>query len=368
MRIRKLIILLSVIVTFSFIFQKGEKEPIENLLIEPGIGFDVKTAAGKIEQYNLTVTGYSFNEDKITELNYTAKGRNIGETREIRQRKLDKRFILGFEKVYVFSEDYAKLGISDVLDLLLKNPWVNDDGYVVVCKGKAEDIIKLKIPGYSSSSDFLDGLVYSSRAYNFFPKKFALVNLYKYMDAEGKQVTVPYIDIREGKIEITALAVFKKNKMVAKLNPSELKLLNLLRESGVRGIFNIQQTDKNYVSFETESKRKATCQKINENYVFNIKLNLTGDVVCNELYENMMNTSSRQKEFGKDMEEKLKIDLRKFIQKMQSEYKMDMLNLGSLAAAKYGRHSGTNWDEVVSNADIKVDVKVKVDRFGRGDY
>ena len=60
-----------------------------------------------------------------------------------------------------------------------------------------------------------------------------------------------------------------------------------------------------------------------------------------------------------------------FIEKMQSQYKIDVLDLGQVAVATYGRGTGTDWNEVVSNfdlSDIIVNVKVKVDNMGRGDY
>jgi hypothetical protein len=60
-----------------------------------------------------------------------------------------------------------------------------------------------------------------------------------------------------------------------------------------------------------------------------------------------------------------------FIGKMQSQYKIDVLELGRVAAANFGRGTGTDWNEVICNVDltnIKVNVNVKVDNMGRGDY
>ena len=57
-----------------------------------------------------------------------------------------------------------------------------------------------------------------------------------------------------------------------------------------------------------------------------------------------------------------------FLDKMKNEYKVDLLQLGWVAAAKYGRDTGVDWNEVVSNSDIKVNVKVHVDKVGRGQY
>ncbi|WP_369700401.1 hypothetical protein [Clostridium estertheticum] len=45
-----------------------------------------------------------------------------------------------------------------------------------------------------------------------------------------------------------------------------------------------------------------------------------------------------------------------------------MLDLGRIAVAKYGRSKGTDWDKVISNSDIKVNVKFTVDTQGRGSF
>lgn len=53
---------------------------------------------------------------------------------------------------------------------------------------------------------------------------------------------------------------------------------------------------------------------------------------------------------------------------MQNEYKIDCLELGREAAAKYGRGENIDWDEVVCNSKIQVNVNVKLTGIGRGDY
>ncbi|MBW9154072.1 Ger(x)C family spore germination C-terminal domain-containing protein [Clostridium estertheticum] len=57
-----------------------------------------------------------------------------------------------------------------------------------------------------------------------------------------------------------------------------------------------------------------------------------------------------------------------FISKNKCQYKTDILDLGRIAVAKYGRSKGTDWDKVISNSDIKVNVKFTVDTQGRGSF
>ncbi len=70
----------------------------------------------------------------------------------------------------------------------------------------------------------------------------------------------------------------------------------------------------------------------------------------------------------KEFEEKIYKESYEFINKMQNEYKIDLLNLGSVAAAEYGRHTGVNWDDVVSNSEIELDINMRLIRGARGTF
>ena len=86
------------------------------------------------------------------------------------------------------------------------------------------------------------------------------------------------------------------------------------------------------------------------------------------MYADMIKDINKKKEFEKDMEKSIEKQCDDFIKIMKNDYKIDCLSLGREAAAKYGRQKGIDWNEVVSSADIKVNVKVKADLQGRGDY
>jgi len=100
-------------------------------------------------------------------------------------------------------------------------------------------------------------------------------------------------------------------------------------------------------------------------------LSLIGNVISNSLYINMHDDTKVKEKFQEDMAKAIEESCMAFIKTMQSEYKIDVLELGRVAAAIFGRGTGTNWNEIICNSDltnIKVTVKVKVDTMGRGDY
>ena len=359
-------------VTLILVFFGGEKIhllSVEDLGISVGVGMGIdKNGDGNII-YRVTSTANSYKQDSSVEtLIGTGVGSTIGKTRENRQKKIGKEFFLGLTKVYLIEEEYAKYGIRGLIDVNFKNPIVNDDSFLVICKGRNEEYFKYTVPGYDNSAEYISDMIESSVNYNFFKDDYLFKNAILSMDAEGKNIVSPHIEIMEDGIKIIGMGVFKKDKLAVLLDMNDTKVMNMLRENKVRGILTIQDGSGKYVNFEAESKRKITCTKTGDKYTFNIDLNLEGEIINNVLYKNIAGDTKVVKKFEVDMSKQVKELCAVFLDKMKNEYKVDCLQLGWVAAAKYGRDTGVDWDEVVSNSDIIINVKVDVDKIGRGEY
>ena len=358
--------------TFVIVFFAGEKiklSSVEDLDIYVGAGVGInKYGEGDIK-YRIPATLNVYKEDESVErVLSTGVGSTIGKSREDRQNRIGRQLFFGLVKTYLVEEEYARYGIRPLIDINTKNPGVNNSLYLVVCKGRSEDYFNLDIPGYDNSAEYISDMIKNSVNYNFFKEDYMLINAILSMDAEGKNVVSPYIEIKEDGIKITGMAVFKKDKLAAKLDINDTKIMNMLRENKVKGILTIQKNSKEYVNYAALSKRKITCTKIGDKYTFTIDLDLTGEIINNELYEGMAVKTETIKKFEDDMAKQVGNMCIGFLGKMKNEYKVDLLQLGWVAAAKYGRDTGVDWDEVVSNSDIKVNVKVHVDKLGRGQY
>ena len=289
-------------------------------------------------------------------------------TRKNRQTKSNRKFILGLEKIILLSEEFAELGIRELADVFIKNPDVNDIGLMAVCKGKAEDFLGLNIEGYAASSDFIEGMIENAKNNNFFSNKYKFIDATVRIDAEGRNLVLPYMEIIGGMPHITGAVVFSKDKMVAKLDMYESRTMNLLREDKVKGLIWLEGENEENINFQGKSKRKVKCRKIGDRYVFTIDLTLAGEIIENDMYEGLDKDPKVLKKLEEDLAIKLRGVCNEFINKMQQEYGRDFLELGMIGAAKYGRGKGINWDEEVSKAIIEVKTKVKIDRFGRGKY
>lgn len=374
---KSLIIAILIVVAFVIIKESKIKyESAEDLDISIGIGYDLlQNSQGDVEYHipiNSIIYGQTTTEDGKGSENsseiHEGNASTIGKTREDRQRRIDKKLFLGTQRVYLINEEVAKFGVEPMMDVLFRNPVLNDNGVVLICKNKTDDYLSYNIEGYDSPVEFIDSMVKNSVNYNFFSKDYTLKKVYLTMDAEGRTVVQPYIELREQGFEITGLAIFNKDKLAQVVDINEGRILNLLRENNVRGMVTLQNSEKEYVNFTARSKRKVKCYKEEDKFKFIIELNLKGEIVSNKLYKNLSENPEQIKEFEKDMAEKVQQQCKEFIGKMQNIYKLDCLELGKIAVTRQGRGTGVDWNEVISNSNIEVKVKVRIDKVGRGEY
>lgn len=367
---KKYFIIIVGILTYIFILLGQERIPIEELETVTGIGYDVERKGEDIIQYCIPISTTIFKPGGMSvNLVFKGQGQNIGEVIQKRQEEMSKKFVQGQERVVLVSEDYARYGLKTLLDDRFRNAEANDMAYMVVCKGKAGDYLKYKVKGYNNASEYIGGLVETAVNYNFFGDDYKLIDAYVRIGAEGRCLLLPYIEITENGIEITGIAIFKEDKMIALSDEKNSRMLNILKNDGSKGILSLQKTPEAYIDFEGKTgKRKVRCNKQGDKYSFNVDLMFIGTVINNEMYIGIEKEISKKKEFEKDMAKTIEKECYDFLNIMKNDYKVDCISLGKIAAAKYGRQKKIDWDTVVCNADIKVNVKVKVDSQGRGDY
>lgn len=361
-------VLCFVLIIFFSMGLKGE-QPVEELEIVTGVGNDIEIESSHRILYDVIFstskfTGNGKRENMLEE----GKAYTLARTRDDRQRRTDKQNILGFEKIFLISDGNAHYGVKNIIDILYNNPNINDSAYAAICKGKTKDMLAAKIDGYTSSADFIYGLLRNLRYYNFFKEEYKIVDLFFIVDSEGRNLSLPYIESTPEGIQVTGLAIFKGDKMVGKLDMQDTRMLNLLKEDFAKGTLTAQYGRDEYVNFYANTKRKVHCDKKEGKYIFTIGLDISGDITTNTTKMKLTTENKDIKKFEKDLADQTKEKCYKFIGDMQKKYEVDCLDLGKYGAAKYGRHTGIDWNKAVSDSKIIVNIKVNVQKMGRGSY
>ena len=364
-------IFLIILIIFGGYLRMGEEktENIEELDIAVGIGYSLKQDEGGSIKHVIPICSIVYQENGVNISSIkTGEANTVALTREDRQRKSDRKFFLGTEKLYIFEEKVAMFGVYVPFETLFKNPVLNDDAFWVICKGKSEDYLKYKIPGYDTPVDYITGMIRNAPSYNFFQKNYRLKDIYLIVGSEGRSLALPYIELKEKGFELTGMAIFNKDKLATILDMEDSKTMNILRSDKSRGMLTIQGNENDFINYNAKCKRKVKCTKEGDKFKFEIDLKFKGDVVNNVMYKKLSSKVEVKEKFENDMEKKIEARCNDFIDKMKNQYKVDCLELGRIAAAKYGRDIGVDWNEVISDSDIKINVKVKVEKVGRGEY
>nr|WP_251862536.1 Ger(x)C family spore germination C-terminal domain-containing protein [Clostridium sp. Marseille-Q2269] len=366
----RIIIIILIIIILNIYYYNPDIKYAEELDIPSGIGYNFQTKIDNIRYYEIPISAYIFNPNGTTTSTiHEGKGETILKTRQDRQRQTNRKFLLGNEKIYLIGEKAAYDGVSEFINLLFFNPLANPQAVSLVCSGNPKDMLSHKVKGYPNAAEYIYGLIQNSPQYNFFPTKGYLTNQNYYtLKTEGKTLVLPYIEAKKHGIEITGLALFKEGKMQRKIDSDEMKVLNGLRENETKGIISVIKSNDKFIDVDCYVKRRVKCYKDKGKYKFVIKLDIKGDVInCKSCKYNLSTTEGREA-IQREIKERVYNKSTAFINKMQKEYRLDVLNLGSVAAAKYGRHTGVDWDEVISDSEIDVDVDIDLVRGARGTF
>lgn len=362
-------ILCIIIFIIFFVGPKKKLQNVEDLDIYVGIGASFENTSKGNGEYKIVAVANMYKEDESVSSDIRiGKASTIGKTREDRQRKTGKSFFLGLIKIYLIEEEYAKNGVGPILDIVFKNAIIDENAYFVVCKGKSEQYFKSNFPRIENPSEYMSDMVKNSISYNFFKENYTFRNVILSSNAEGRCAVVPYFSMDSNGIKISGMAILNKDKLQTVLDMNDTRIMNMLRENKVKGVLTLQDSSSNSINYLAKTNKKVKCSKEGDKYNFTIDLKLDGEILDNEVYANLSKDSKVMKKFESDMEKQVEETCNRFIDKMQNQYKIDMLQLGWVASAKYGKKTGVDWNQLVSNSNIKVNVKVKVTNVGRGQY
>ena len=352
----------------SYVTNINKFVAIENLDIPIAIGYDLKSDSSKNPIYSVSIAVYQFltGNQQLDTIVIGGDAESITNTREDRQTKSNKKFILGSEKVLLINKEVAEKSIYPIANTLFNNTYANDTARVAIFNGDTKDALNFKVRGYNSAADYIKGMIDSSINYNFFADNYKMIDVYTRLVGEGRNVILPYIEIKDGIFQMTGVAIFNKDKLECVASMGEAQVINLLRENMVSGIVHIEDKHGHNTNLDGISRKKVTCKKEGDKYKFDINILLESDIIENEIYKGVTNNPNITKKIEKDAEKVVKRASDKFITKMKQDIKVDCLELGKVAAAKYGRKTDTDWNKVVCESEINVNVKVKLRRVGRG--
>ena len=273
-------------------------------------------------------------------------------------------------KVMIVSEGVAKEGLIQVLDIIDRNPEMRPDISILVADGETpEKILKeAKTVDDVTSYKFRDAMDNQSMLPDY-TKGDAWDFIEKLMK-EGIEPVASLIRLvyKENRIdfEIGGVAVFKKDKMVGKLNANETEAYLFVINEAKNGVIALDKKASGLpvnLSFEVvKSRCKMTPGYTSGKLVMGIDLQMDVSMTEIEGSADVVKPDQRKK-VEKALEEYMKKRIVSVIGKMQQEYDSDIFGFGKSIRnnkpAVWKSVKG-NWDEEYKNLSTEVTVKVNI--------
>ena len=286
-----------------------------------------------------------------------------------------KEIYIGSFSVLILSENVAREGIDNVVDLFLRYPNSRKSFYIVISKDKAKDVLKIMTPlanfpsqnisnNLSSSTD-LQGIIGKVS----FNKLLSIlvqdgidpsINTIKVIGNEEKGAKQSNLESTNPKtyVKLDSLAIFKNYKLVDIANRNESIGINFVNGNIKETYLKLNYND-GYVVIDTNKIKTSIKTKLDNNPKVNINIEGEAKIIeCNgnidledyKTIEKLQNLSNK----------KIKKIVNQGIS-LAKKNNSDVFGFGlkfSKSHPKYFEKNKDNWDKIFKN--LNIDTKVKI--------
>ena len=284
--------------------------------------------------------------------------------------------------VIIISEDIAKEGITQVLDLLARDTESRDFFYILLSKdAKAKEILEIispleTFPSQTLASDIETSSAKTSLIYKITYNDFlytlleegknpvlnsvtVLGNQEKGSDEKSLSSTIP-----KATIKIDTLGIFKKDKLIGWTTQEESRGINLLNNS-VENFYVKTTCDDNYIMSYVKDIESNTKIDLKNNKV---KVTIDGKASLLEVNCNInLGDPNKIKEIENNIKDKINEIINQSTNLVQIKYNTDVFGYGNKiykSNPKKWKEIKDNWDEIFKNLEIETEININIDTKG----
>lgn len=296
-------------------------------------------------------------------------GKSISDALKVYREQISKSVYLQSNRVVVIGEDTAREGLTSILDFFLRYDESRSRATVLLCKGKASDIIQWQSEEASIPSDYIIDLITTTNKISPPPK----VDMHKLNVKLFSKTTSPIITSvelvpqKDGSthLKYTGAGVFDKDKLVGWLNINETEAFLWISNQTDRGFIETSfpsDENKTITQRATGIKTKIKPKLENGNITISLSVDEEGSLV-EKISKEEINSPDAIKAIEESLSKKMKKDIEACLTKVQKEYKADVLGFGEAIHQKYPKEwkkLEDNWKQIYPYMQVDVTVKAKV--------
>lgn len=302
----------------------------------------------------------------------SATGVTLAEARSKLQQKISRTLFWGHAEATIIGEKLAEKGIQEQMDFFARNPEARLRNMVFVSKGKAKDILAADPHIETSVTEAVVELANIQIGMNV-----TMNELLQMLKSETGGAALPVIEPlspgtgkeeKKTDLSITGTAIFKKDKMVGMLDMGTTRGLLWLRDEIRYATITVEPEEaKGHVTMEMiRSKTELIPQIEDEKWKVTLKISTEDDVIQNASHLDLRNPEFiklLEKEAEKQIDERVK----KALDLLQKEMKVDVFGLGESFQRKYPKkwkEEKERWEEIFPTVEVAFETKVVILRPG----
>lgn len=302
-------------------------------------------------------------------VNMTNSGASINSILRRFEHKLSRKIYMPHNQVIIFSEEFAKQGVSDSLDFFARAPEARMTLYIFVAKGKAADVLDVEPEFENIPSSELSKILLDQRITSEAP----IVTEFEFVSALISSTTsavAPIVEIKEEKerkvLNVSGCIVFKGDKAVGELNNTQtrgyLMIMNKVKSEAIE--VNLLGEKATVEIAKAECKVKPEIKE-DGSVLYKIDVEATGSLGDQSGEINMAELENA-KLLEKEAQLAIKREMEEAIKKATG-MGTDIFGFGEMINRKYPRKWSKmkdKWDEDFKI--IKYEIAVKMTVIGSG--
>ncbi|MDR3600086.1 MAG: Ger(x)C family spore germination protein [Desulfosporosinus sp.] len=367
------------------------KREVEDLSPLIGLGFDLGQKPGTYlitEQFVKPKKGDTTISADV-DRTFSLEASSLREAYEMISKIAYRVPFMGSLKVIVIGEDLAKAGLMNVLDFTQRYAEFRRSMYLVLAKGKAQDILNTKMRSGTLTAMYIKNNIESGDTISTFPT----VRLGHYFTVLARKSTAPIIPVIErtksgdGGIEykseskeaqelrIQGAGVFRGDLLSGFLNDEETKGYMWLENQVQQRLIDTVDLDKSQINYAGQVLNSTTKYHVKTidgtiGLEYKIKVNIAVDEVLgmkeqvSELeWVDLMQEAEQR--FTKVIENECQSSFQK-----ERELSLDFLGIGRHIEERnpaYWKTVKDQWQEKIADFPVSLDVQVTIHHSGMSD-
>jgi len=346
---------------------------IDQLSVVAGVAID----KGIHKKFSITVElveVVSGKEQQTKSKTVTVEGKTIFEAIRNEISLIGNKSYWGHAKVLIISEEIARKGILEVIDLFNRDAETRSDMQILVSKGRsAREILEAKGLTEEVTSFELDEIIINEGSVSNAP----LIEVWRFTNTlatEGVGTIAGVVDLKEenGKCRpyVMGTAIFRNDKLLGFIDGDESKYMLFVQNKLNGGVLfeEIKGKDEDMsVALEIFKSHTKINPIINDgNIEMQIKVEVTAAI--NELGGTINVIEDDEREgLVRTAEELLKNRIEDIIKKVQKLYGVDIFGFGIKIKANYNKEwklLNGNWEDNFKKLKINVETKVNIKNSG----